>query len=143
MKAEAAEAIAIDVLTFLAEDAGRLGRFLGQTGLAPEALRSAAKGIVRGQVLALKGLGGFQLLVDATNARAIARICSSHTATRLISASCSSSASRTKGHASSWTCAIASGSNLPKSSRSWLDNVLRATTARVLRSSSGAGSRKE
>ena len=37
-----------------------------------EALRRAATAIVAGQVLAIKGLGGFQLLVDAGNGSAVA-----------------------------------------------------------------------
>lgn len=37
-----AEALAVDALTFLAEDAETLGRFLSATGLGPETLRAAA-----------------------------------------------------------------------------------------------------
>src|SRR5205085_1672989 len=37
-----------------------------------EALRQAAESIRAGQVVALKGLGGFQLLVDARNEPAVA-----------------------------------------------------------------------
>jgi hydrogenase maturation protein HypF len=40
----------------------------------PAALERAAEAVTSGQVLALKGLGGFQLLVDATNAAAVARL---------------------------------------------------------------------
>ena len=39
-----------------------------------EALRGAAAALAAGQVLALKGLGGFQLLVDATSPEAVARL---------------------------------------------------------------------
>ncbi|MDK9694850.1 MAG: DUF3572 domain-containing protein [Siculibacillus sp.] len=39
---EDAEALAVDALTFLAEDPETLGRFLGATGLGPETLRAAA-----------------------------------------------------------------------------------------------------
>jgi len=39
MTREAAEQIAARALLFLAEDAGRLGRFLAETGLDPRALR--------------------------------------------------------------------------------------------------------
>jgi hydrogenase maturation protein HypF len=38
------------------------------------ALGSAVQAILAGQVVALKGLGGFQLLVDATNSEAVARL---------------------------------------------------------------------
>ncbi len=38
------------------------------------ALRGAGEAILAGRILALKGLGGFQLLVDATSARAVARL---------------------------------------------------------------------
>ena len=55
--------------------------------------------------------------------------------------SCSSSASRTTGHASARTCAIASGSSRPKSRTSSGRNVRRTATARARRSSSGASSR--
>jgi hypothetical protein len=37
-----AEALAIDMLTFLAEDAGRLSRFLGMTGLSLGDVRAQA-----------------------------------------------------------------------------------------------------
>jgi hypothetical protein len=40
--AEEAELLAIAALTFLSEDPERLGRFLAETGLEPEGLRSAA-----------------------------------------------------------------------------------------------------
>jgi len=36
-----------------------------------EALKEAAEAVLAGKVLALKGLGGFQLIVDATNSRAV------------------------------------------------------------------------
>jgi hydrogenase maturation protein HypF len=39
-----------------------------------EALRGAAAALAGGQVLALKGLGGFQLLVDATSPESVARL---------------------------------------------------------------------
>ena len=39
---EDAEALAVDALGFLAEDAETLGRFLTATGLGPETLRAAA-----------------------------------------------------------------------------------------------------
>ena len=39
---EEAEAFAIDTLTFLAEDPGRLASFLGTTGLSPADVRSQA-----------------------------------------------------------------------------------------------------
>ncbi len=41
---------------------------------ADEALEQAASAVLDGQILALKGLGGFQLLVDATNAAAVTRL---------------------------------------------------------------------
>lgn len=39
-----------------------------------EALDQAARAVLAGQILALKGLGGFQLVVDATNGAAVARL---------------------------------------------------------------------
>jgi hydrogenase maturation protein HypF len=39
-----------------------------------EALQQAAESLCRGKILALKGLGGFQLLVDARNHEAVLRI---------------------------------------------------------------------
>jgi hydrogenase maturation protein HypF len=39
-----------------------------------EALEQAARAVVAGQILALKGLGGFQLVADATDAEAVARL---------------------------------------------------------------------
>ena len=39
-----------------------------------EALRAAADALCQGQVVALQGLGGFQLLVDATDADAVGRL---------------------------------------------------------------------
>ncbi|MEP6956211.1 MAG: carbamoyltransferase HypF, partial [Chthoniobacterales bacterium] len=39
-----------------------------------EALRAAAEAVRRGEIVALKGLGGFQLIVDATNEEAVARL---------------------------------------------------------------------
>ncbi|HKS85130.1 MAG TPA: DUF3572 domain-containing protein [Pseudolabrys sp.] len=38
-----AEALAIQALTFIAEDAERLGRFLAVTGIGPTEIRSAAR----------------------------------------------------------------------------------------------------
>ena len=42
MTRESAETLAVEALTFLAEDGETLGRFLGATGLGPETLRAAA-----------------------------------------------------------------------------------------------------
>ena len=42
MPAEAAEALAIQALAFLAEDGARLGRFLAATGIGPQEIRAAA-----------------------------------------------------------------------------------------------------
>jgi hypothetical protein len=39
---EAAESIAVQALTFIAEDAEQLGRFMALSGLGPESLRAAA-----------------------------------------------------------------------------------------------------
>jgi uncharacterized protein DUF3572 len=39
---EAAEIVAIQALSFIAGDADRLGRFLSESGIGPETLRSAA-----------------------------------------------------------------------------------------------------
>jgi Protein of unknown function (DUF3572) len=39
---EAAEIVAVQALSFLAGDPERLGRFLAETGLGPETLRSSA-----------------------------------------------------------------------------------------------------
>ena len=39
-----------------------------------EALRKAVRAVASGQILALKGLGGFQLVVDATDAPAVRRL---------------------------------------------------------------------
>jgi hydrogenase maturation protein HypF len=54
-------------LSLLAAD----GHVLATTAAA---LQEAAEAILAGQILALKGLGGFQLLVDATNDAAVARL---------------------------------------------------------------------
>lgn len=40
---ETAEIVAIQALSFVAGDAERLGRFLAETGIGPETLRTAAK----------------------------------------------------------------------------------------------------
>ncbi len=42
--------------------------------VGPQALWRAAETVVAGRVVAMKGLGGFQLLVDATNPQAVARL---------------------------------------------------------------------
>jgi hypothetical protein len=42
MTRELAESVAIQALSFLAEEPDRLGRFLSLTGLTPESLRDAA-----------------------------------------------------------------------------------------------------
>jgi hypothetical protein len=39
---EVAEIVAVQALSFIAGDAGRLGLFLAETGIGPETLRSAA-----------------------------------------------------------------------------------------------------
>ena len=41
--AEGAEVLAIQALAFIAEDPERMGAFLGSTGIAPEAIREAAR----------------------------------------------------------------------------------------------------
>jgi hypothetical protein len=40
---EAAEALAIQALSFIAEDPERLGAFLAATGIGPDAIRAAAR----------------------------------------------------------------------------------------------------
>ncbi|HEX5507229.1 MAG TPA: DUF3572 domain-containing protein [Pseudolabrys sp.] len=40
---ETAEELAIQALTFIAEDATRLGRFLATTGIGPQQIRDAAR----------------------------------------------------------------------------------------------------
>ena len=40
---QAAEIVAIQALSFLAQEPARLGRFLAETGLGPETIRSAAQ----------------------------------------------------------------------------------------------------
>jgi hydrogenase maturation protein HypF len=54
-------------LRLLASDGQRLSE-------ASEALDQAVAALLRGEILALKGLGGFQLLVDATSEEAVARL---------------------------------------------------------------------
>jgi len=39
----AAEALAVQALTFIAEEPERLGRFLAETGIGPQAVRAAAQ----------------------------------------------------------------------------------------------------
>lgn len=41
--AQVAETVAIQALSFLAQEPARLGRFLAETGLGPETIRSAAQ----------------------------------------------------------------------------------------------------
>ena len=43
MTRELAETVAIQALTFIAEEPERLGRFLALTGIGPESLRDAAR----------------------------------------------------------------------------------------------------
>jgi hypothetical protein len=43
MNNDAAEAIAVHALAFIATDANRLGRFLDLTGLTPQSIRAAAR----------------------------------------------------------------------------------------------------
>jgi hypothetical protein len=43
MNNDAAEAIAVDALAFIATDANRLGRFLDLTGLTSQSIRAAAR----------------------------------------------------------------------------------------------------
>jgi hypothetical protein len=43
MNNDAAEAIAVDALSFIATDAYRLARFLDLTGLTPQSIRAAAR----------------------------------------------------------------------------------------------------
>lgn len=38
-----AEALAVQALTFLADEPARLGRFLAETGIGPQAIRTAAR----------------------------------------------------------------------------------------------------
>ena len=45
-----------------------------QTAVGEEAAAMAAEAILAGRIVALKGLGGFQLLVDATSPEAVARL---------------------------------------------------------------------
>ena len=41
--AQVAESVAIQALSFLAQEPARLGRFLAETGLGPETIRTAAQ----------------------------------------------------------------------------------------------------
>ena len=43
MTRESAELLAVQALTFLAQDVDRLGAFMAQTGIAPTELRTAAR----------------------------------------------------------------------------------------------------
>jgi Protein of unknown function (DUF3572) len=43
MPKEAAEALAIQALTFIADDGERLGRFLAETGIGPAEIRAVAR----------------------------------------------------------------------------------------------------
>jgi hydrogenase maturation protein HypF len=45
-----------------------------ELALGPQALWRAAEAVVEGRVLAMKGLGGFQLIVDAANPQAVERL---------------------------------------------------------------------
>jgi hypothetical protein len=61
---DAAEALAIAALSFLAEEPERLGRFLAATGIGPESIRDAARdpGFLAG---VLDHLGGDERLLVA------------------------------------------------------------------------------
>ncbi|NLF07589.1 MAG: carbamoyltransferase HypF [Pirellulaceae bacterium] len=45
-----------------------------EKAVGPAALTAAVEALLAGRIVALKGLGGFQLLADATNAEAVARL---------------------------------------------------------------------
>jgi hypothetical protein len=64
MPKEAAEALAIQALTFIAADGERLGRFLAATGIGPAEIRGAARepGFMLGVV---EFLGGDEALLTA------------------------------------------------------------------------------
>jgi hypothetical protein len=64
MPKEAAEALAIQALTFIAADGERLGRFLAMTGIGPAEIRSASRepGFMLGVI---EFLGGDDALLTA------------------------------------------------------------------------------
>jgi hypothetical protein len=55
MAQEAAEALALQALTYIAGDGERLGRFLAATGLGPAEIRRAAPGFLLGVLDYLAG----------------------------------------------------------------------------------------
>jgi hypothetical protein len=69
MPKEAAEALAIQALTFIAADGERLGRFLATTGIGPAEIRAAARepGFLMG---VLEHLTGDEALLTAFAAEA-------------------------------------------------------------------------
>lgn len=69
MTRDAAEALAIQALAYLAEDRERLGRFLAETGIAPAEIRraAAAPGFLAG---VLDYLAGSERLIGAFAAEA-------------------------------------------------------------------------
>jgi hypothetical protein len=66
---EAAEALAIQALTFIAQDGERLGRFLAETGMGPAQIREAAHmpGFLAG---VLDYLAGDERLIESFAAEA-------------------------------------------------------------------------